>query len=184
MRCTMAAQGGMGAARHPAALHPGISRIFYGSDRDFLPPPQIPLLTTWKGQLCARLNVTSEAALGWYLARARRLRQALGATYVAFEGVEGNSFLEQDVPAPAELAGDGYTEVLAAALATLGNGTVISAGTRWAPGRADHQLELMGTRAAGGWLSWCLEHVLGIPRCFLAPREAVRKWARAVRWSQ
>ncbi|NXI88626.1 SP15 protein, partial [Rhipidura dahli] len=90
----------------------------------------IPLLTTWKGQLCARLNVTSEAALGWYLARARRLRQALGATYVAFEGVEGNSFLEQDVPAPAELAGDGYTEVLAAALATLGNGTIISAGTR------------------------------------------------------
>ncbi|OWK57436.1 SITS-binding protein [Lonchura striata] len=90
----------------------------------------IPLLTTWKGQLCARLNVTSEAALGWYLARARHLRQALGATYVAFEGVEGNSFLEQDVPAPAELAGDGYTEVLAAALATLGNKTIISAGSR------------------------------------------------------
>ncbi|NWT14135.1 SP15 protein, partial [Vireo altiloquus] len=90
----------------------------------------IPLLTTWKGQLCARLNVTSEAALGWYLARARHLRQALGATYVAFEGVEGNSFLEQDVPAPAELAGDGYTEVLAAALATLGNHTIISAGSR------------------------------------------------------
>ncbi|KAI1232701.1 hypothetical protein IHE44_0006537, partial [Lamprotornis superbus] len=90
----------------------------------------IPLLTTWKGQLCARLNVTSEAALGWYLARAQRLQQALGATYVAFEGVEGNSFLEQDVPAPAELVDDGYTEVLAAALATLGNGTVISAGTR------------------------------------------------------
>ncbi|NXU10277.1 SP15 protein, partial [Pardalotus punctatus] len=90
----------------------------------------IPLLTTWKGQLCARLNVTSEAARGWYLARARRLRQALGATYVSFEGVEGNSFLEQDVPAPAELEGDGYTEVLAAALAMLGNGTIISAGTR------------------------------------------------------
>ncbi|KFW82095.1 SITS-binding protein, partial [Manacus vitellinus] len=94
----------------------------------FRPHPQIPLLTTWKGQLCARLNVTSEAALAWYLARARRLRQALGATYVAFEGVEGNSFLEQDVPPPAELAGDGYTRVLAAALATLGNGTVVSAG--------------------------------------------------------
>uniref|UniRef100_A0A8C9MZ58 Glycosyl hydrolase family 31 C-terminal domain-containing protein n=1 Tax=Serinus canaria TaxID=9135 RepID=A0A8C9MZ58_SERCA len=90
----------------------------------------IPLLTTWKGQLCARLNVTSEAALGWYLDRAQRLRQALGATYVAFEGVEGNSFLEQDVPAPAELEGDGYTEALAAALVTLGNGTIISAGSR------------------------------------------------------
>ncbi|KAM3670244.1 SITS-binding protein-like [Ammospiza maritima maritima] len=90
----------------------------------------IPLLTTWKGQLCARLNVTSKAALGWYLARAWRLRQALGATYMAFEGVEGNSFLEQDVPAPAELEGDRYTEVLAAALATLGNGTIVSAGSR------------------------------------------------------
>ncbi|NXG18622.1 SP15 protein, partial [Grallaria varia] len=88
----------------------------------------IPLLTTWKGQLCARLNVTSEAALTWYLARARRLRQALGATYVVFEGVEGNSFLEQDVQPPMELAGDGYARALATALATLGNGTIISAG--------------------------------------------------------
>lgn len=148
----MTVQGGMGAAGHLPALQPRISRIFCGSDRDLHPPPlQIPLLTTWKGQLCARLNVTSEAALGWYLARARRLRQALGATYVAFEGVEGNSFLEQDVPAPAELVGDGYTEVLAAALATLGNGTIISAGTRWAPGEA--WLELMGKELAGGWLN-------------------------------
>ncbi|NXK42461.1 SP15 protein, partial [Piprites chloris] len=88
----------------------------------------IPLLTTWKGQLCARLNVTSEAALAWYLARARSLRHALGATFVIFEGVEGNSFLEQGVPPPSELAGDGYTRVLAAALATLGNGTIVSAG--------------------------------------------------------
>ncbi|NXF10781.1 SP15 protein, partial [Smithornis capensis] len=90
----------------------------------------IPLLATWKGQLCARLNVTSEAALGWYLARAQHLQQALGATYVVFEGVEGNSFLEQDVPPPTELVGDGYTQVLVAALATLGNGTIVSAGTR------------------------------------------------------
>lgn len=141
----------MGWGQH--GIPHGISRTFYGSDRDFhLPPPQIPLLTTWKGQLCARLNVTSEAALGWYLARARRLQQALGATYMAFEGVEGNSFLEQDVPAPAELEGDGYTEVLAAALATLGNGTIISAGSRWAPGRglagADGHKSMLGD---GAW---------------------------------
>ncbi|XP_010186051.1 PREDICTED: SITS-binding protein-like, partial [Mesitornis unicolor] len=90
----------------------------------------VPMLTTWKGQLCARLNVTSEAALSWYLARARRLRQALGATYVVFEGAEGDAFLEQGVPPPAELAGDRYTGTLAAALATLGNGTIISAGAR------------------------------------------------------
>ncbi|NXX97797.1 SP15 protein, partial [Centropus bengalensis] len=94
------------------------------------PLAQVPLLTTWKGQLCARLNVTSEAALSWYLARARRLQQLLGATYVAFEGAEGNAFLEQAVPPPAELVGDGYTEALAAALATLGNTTIISAGAR------------------------------------------------------
>ncbi|NWS48570.1 SP15 protein, partial [Probosciger aterrimus] len=90
----------------------------------------IPLLTTWKGQLCARLNVTSEAALSWYLARARRLQQALGATYMVFEGAEGNAFLEQAVPPPAELEGDRYTRVLAEALATLGNATIISAGAR------------------------------------------------------
>ncbi|NWQ94253.1 SP15 protein, partial [Burhinus bistriatus] len=92
--------------------------------------PPVPLLTMWKGRLCACLNVTSEAALSWYLARARRLRQALGATYMVFEGAEGNAFLQQAVPPPAELAGDRYTGVLAAALATLGNTTVISAGAR------------------------------------------------------
>ncbi|NWS72493.1 SP15 protein, partial [Crotophaga sulcirostris] len=90
----------------------------------------VPLLTTWKGQLCARLNVTSKAALSWYLARAQRLRQVLGATYVVFEGAEGNAFLEQAVPPPAELASNGYTEALAVALGTLGNATIISAGAR------------------------------------------------------
>ncbi|NXR11852.1 SP15 protein, partial [Semnornis frantzii] len=90
----------------------------------------VPLLTRWKGQLCARLNVSSQAALGWYLTRARRLRQALGASYVAFEGAEGNAFLEQDVQPPPELAGDRYITALAAALAGLGNATVISAGAR------------------------------------------------------
>ncbi|NXL35330.1 SP15 protein, partial [Glaucidium brasilianum] len=88
----------------------------------------VPLLTTWKGRLCARLNVTSEPALNWYLARAQRLQQALGATYVIFEGAEGNVFLERAVPPPAELTGDRYTTVLAAALAALGNATIISAG--------------------------------------------------------
>ncbi|NXN72819.1 SP15 protein, partial [Himantopus himantopus] len=92
--------------------------------------PPVPLLTMWKGRLCACLNVTSDAALSWYLARARRLRQTLGAAYMVFEGAEGNAFLQQAVPPPAELAGDRYTRALAAALATLGNATVISAGAR------------------------------------------------------
>lgn len=104
---------------------------------------QVPLLSTWKGRLCARLNVTSEVALGWYLARARRLRQLLGAAYVAVEGAEGNSFLQRAVPPPAELDGDRYTGALAAALATLGNATIISAGARWVP-REGALLELHG----------------------------------------
>ncbi|XP_008504287.2 LOW QUALITY PROTEIN: SITS-binding protein [Calypte anna] len=120
---------------------PVSSRLFLRSLRDhqdlgcswlgLQPSPggcSIPLLTMWRGQLCARLNVTSKVALSWYLARARRLQQELGATYVAFEGVEGNSFLEQAVPPPPELEGDRYTQALVAALARLGNATIISAG--------------------------------------------------------
>ncbi|XP_015718923.1 SITS-binding protein-like [Coturnix japonica] len=90
----------------------------------------VPLLTTWKGQLCARLNITNEAALSWYLSHARGLRHKLGAKYVIFEGAEGNAFLEQAMSPPAELAGDQYAEMLAAALVTLGNATVISVGAR------------------------------------------------------
>lgn len=109
----------------------GSAGYFKGLTHVFHPLLQVPLLTTWKGRLCARLNVTSEAALSWYLARARALRQALGAAYVVFEGAEGNAFLEQAMSPPAELAGDRYAGALAAALATLGNATVISAGARW-----------------------------------------------------
>ncbi|NXL94257.1 SP15 protein, partial [Alectura lathami] len=90
----------------------------------------IPLLTTWRGQLCARLNVTNEVALSWFLARAQHLRHVFGASYVIFEGAEGNAFLEQAVSPPAELASDRYAEMLAVALVTLGNATVISAGAR------------------------------------------------------
>lgn len=119
-----------GATPSPA-LHP----TFFGCFRGLTDIPhhllQIPLLTTWKGQLCARLNVTNEAALSWYLSRARGLRHKLGATYVIFEGAEGNAFLEQAMSPPAELAGDQYAEMLAAALVTLGNATVISVGARW-----------------------------------------------------
>ncbi|XP_009999770.1 PREDICTED: SITS-binding protein-like [Chaetura pelagica] len=131
--------------RNPGGFGPVLDRYFLGSTVRSLragragswlslqPCPggcSVPLLTMWKGQLCARLNVTSEEALSWYLARAQRLQQQLGATYVVFEGAEGNTFLEQALPPPAELQGDRYTQVLAAALATLGNATVISAGTR------------------------------------------------------
>lgn len=116
----------------PSTLQPrGLAGYLKGLTHVFHPFLQVPLLTTWKGRLCARLNVTSEAALSWYLARAWALRRALGATYVVFEGAEGNTFLEQAMSPPAELAGDRYVGALAAALATLGNATIISAGARW-----------------------------------------------------
>ncbi|KAM6115207.1 SITS-binding protein-like [Pterocles gutturalis] len=90
----------------------------------------VPLLTLWKGQLSARLNASSEAALGWFLAHARRLRRVLGAAYVVIEGAEGDAVLEEALPPPAKLVSDRYTAALAAALVTLGNATVISAGAR------------------------------------------------------
>ncbi|OXB59555.1 hypothetical protein ASZ78_010069 [Callipepla squamata] len=126
MHCTGANCGAIPSS----ALHPA----FFGSFKGLTSIPhhllQIPLLTTWKGQLCARLNITNEAALSWYLSRARGLTHKLGATYVIFEGAEGNAFLEQAVSPPAELAGDQYAEMLAAALVALGNATIISVGAR------------------------------------------------------
>ncbi|NWU49447.1 SP15 protein, partial [Dromas ardeola] len=96
------------------------------------PPPRPPVPPKPKLKLnnCPQRGATLEAALGWFLARAQRLRQALGAAYVVFEGAEGNALLERAVPPPAELVGDWYTAALAAALATLGNTTIISAGAR------------------------------------------------------
>ncbi|XP_061465906.1 SITS-binding protein-like isoform X2 [Rhineura floridana] len=39
----------------------------------------VPLLTRWKGEFSARLNVTSQAAVLWYMDRVSLLRQHLGA---------------------------------------------------------------------------------------------------------
>ncbi|KYO41584.1 SITS-binding protein [Alligator mississippiensis] len=89
-----------------------------------------PLLTTWKGQFSVRLNVTSNAAVSWYLERVSLLLQKLGATYVTFEGGEGNMFLEQAIHPPRGLEGDKYVCILALMASTLGNSTIISAGTR------------------------------------------------------
>lgn len=92
---------------------------------------QVPLLTKWKGQLSVQLNVTSQAAVLWYLDRVSLLKQRLGAEYVVFEGGENNPFLEQAIPPPLELRGDKYICTLASMAATLGDSSIISAGTRW-----------------------------------------------------
>ncbi|KAJ6664964.1 hypothetical protein lerEdw1_005195 [Lerista edwardsae] len=90
----------------------------------------VPLLTKWKGQLSAQLNVTSQAAVLWYMDRVSLLKQRLGAEYVVFEGGESNPFIEQAIPPPLELRGDKYICTLASMAATLGDSSIISAGTR------------------------------------------------------
>ncbi|KAF7245499.1 SITS-binding protein [Varanus komodoensis] len=90
----------------------------------------VPLLSRWRGQLSARLNVTSQAAVLWYMDQVNFLKQRLGAEYVIFEGGEGNLFLEHAIPPPTELKEDNYICILALIAVTLGNSSVISAGTR------------------------------------------------------
>ncbi|XP_068800198.1 SITS-binding protein-like [Struthio camelus] len=94
------------------------------------PRGSVPLLTRWKGQLCARLDATSRAAVSWYVGRAGLLRRALGAEHAALEGAQGNAYLQQGLRPPAELRGDGYAGALAAVAAALGNATVVTAGAR------------------------------------------------------
>lgn len=96
---------------------------------------QMPLLTKWQGQFSAKLNVTSQAAVLWYMDRVSFLKHRLGAEYVVFEGGEGNLFMEQAIPPPLELSGDKYICMLALMAATMGNSSIISAGTRWVPGK-------------------------------------------------
>ncbi|MEE6499360.1 hypothetical protein FKM82_003422 [Ascaphus truei] len=89
-----------------------------------------PVLTKWKGQFSGRLNITSEAAVKWYLNTVSTLRKKLGAEYMTFEGVEGNTFMEQSIQPPKGLEGDSYTGFLALLAAKLGNSTIITASTR------------------------------------------------------
>nr|XP_056707675.1 SITS-binding protein-like [Euleptes europaea] len=89
-----------------------------------------PLLTKRKGQFFVRLNVTTQAAVLWFMDRVRLLKQRMGAEYVVLEGGEGNLFMEQAIQPPVELKGDKYIYILALIAATLGNSSIMSAGTR------------------------------------------------------
>ncbi|XP_063293792.1 SITS-binding protein-like [Pelobates fuscus] len=89
-----------------------------------------PVLTKWKGQFSVRLNITSETAVNWYLNTVSSLKSKLGAKYVSFEGVGGNTFIEQSMNPAKGLQGDHYTGFLASLVAKLGNSTIITASTR------------------------------------------------------
>ncbi|KAM6461626.1 SITS-binding protein-like isoform 2-T2 [Liasis olivaceus] len=90
----------------------------------------VPLLTKWKGQFSACLNITSQTAVLWYLSQVNLLKQQLGAKYVVFEGGEGNMFMEQAIPPPVDLRGDKYIRIFALMAAMLGNSSIITGGTR------------------------------------------------------
>uniref|UniRef100_A0A8C5QEL3 Glycosyl hydrolase family 31 C-terminal domain-containing protein n=1 Tax=Leptobrachium leishanense TaxID=445787 RepID=A0A8C5QEL3_9ANUR len=89
-----------------------------------------PVLTKWKGQFSVRLNITSKPAIDWYLNTVTSLKNKLGAEYVAFEGVEGNTFIEQSMQPSGGLEDDHYTGFLASLVDKLGNSTIITASTR------------------------------------------------------
>ncbi|CAI9578208.1 unnamed protein product, partial [Staurois parvus] len=59
-----------------------------------------PILTRWKGQFSVRLNITNNGAATWYLNNVKSLINKLGTKYIKFEGVEGNTFLEQSIQPP------------------------------------------------------------------------------------
>ncbi|XP_053576423.1 SITS-binding protein-like [Bombina bombina] len=89
-----------------------------------------PILTKWKGQFSVRLNITNDAAVNWYLNSLSSLKNKLGAEYIMFEGLEGNTFVEQSFRTTKCLEGENYTGFLAALAVKLGNSTIITASTR------------------------------------------------------
>ncbi|KAM4617170.1 SITS-binding protein-like [Discoglossus pictus] len=89
-----------------------------------------PILTKWKGQFSVRLNISSEVAVNWYLNTVSSLKNKLGAEYVTFQGVEGNTFVEQSVQPPKCLDSENYIGFLTAITAKLGNSTIVTASTR------------------------------------------------------
>lgn len=69
-------------------------------------------------------------AAAWYLDGVKSSISKLAAKYIMFEGVEGNTFLEQSMQAPRGFEGDRYAELLVGAAAKLGNSAIVTASTR------------------------------------------------------
>lgn len=91
---------------------------------------QIPVLTQWRGKFCVKLNLTNPAAVSWFLDRVESLQAHLGMEYVVLEGGEGNLFEEQALRTPLVLSGDKYIELLADVAKSIGDSTIMTAGTR------------------------------------------------------
>ncbi|XP_077316919.1 SITS-binding protein-like [Lithobates pipiens] len=89
-----------------------------------------PILTRWKGQFSVRLNISNNGAATWYLNSVKRLINKLGPKYIMFEGVGGNTFLEQSIQPPRGFEADRYTEMLVGAVTNLGNSAIVTACTR------------------------------------------------------
>lgn len=94
------------------------------------PPIQIPVMSQWRGKFCVKLNLTNPAAVNWFLDRVGSLQAHLGMEYVVLEGGEGNLFEEQALRPPLALSGDKYIELLADLATSIGDSTIVTAGTR------------------------------------------------------
>uniref|UniRef100_A0A3B5N1M9 Si:ch211-236l14.4 n=1 Tax=Xiphophorus couchianus TaxID=32473 RepID=A0A3B5N1M9_9TELE len=90
----------------------------------------IPVLTQWRGKFCVKLNLTNPAAVSWFLDRVESLQAHLGMEYIVLEGAEGNLFEEQALRTPLVLSGDKYIELLADMATSIGDSTIMTAGTR------------------------------------------------------
>lgn len=91
---------------------------------------QIPVMTQWRGKFCVKLNLTNSAAVNWFLDKVESLQAHLDMEYIVLEGGEGNLFEEQSLRIPLALNGDKYIELLADLAASIGDSTIMTAGTR------------------------------------------------------
>ncbi|MEQ2210450.1 hypothetical protein XENOCAPTIV_013616, partial [Xenoophorus captivus] len=90
----------------------------------------IPVMSQWQGKFCVKLNLTNPVAVSWFLDRVESLQAHLGMEYIVLEGGEGNLFEEQALQPPLALSGDKYIELLADLATSIGDSTIMTAGTR------------------------------------------------------
>ena len=89
---------------------------------------QIPVLSQWGGDFCVKLNLTSPAAVGWFLDRVGALQDLVAMEYVLLEGAEAGP---PGGPGPLwPLGGEQYIGLLADVAARMGESAIMTAGTR------------------------------------------------------
>ncbi|KAI5626884.1 SITS-binding protein, partial [Silurus asotus] len=90
----------------------------------------VPFLTQWRGQYCVKLNITNSEVSNWFMERVNILHSRIGMEYVMLEGGEGNLLEEKIMRHFSVLKGDEYIGLLANLAESIGNNTILSAGTR------------------------------------------------------